>query len=181
MLVPVERDPRGMASAKEEMAADGQSPVYQGGNAVTIWELEMGALPVYYFRMEGQPMSVEEREGILAFYRETIAKQEAFATLYDLSGGLPGFATHAVPFASFCNGMRPVTEGRLQFTVAVCPDTLYRSILSMILKMAPSHAPIYVVGTLDEAWDVLAHSGDGTKPWDPATETPIPDSLTVSL
>jgi hypothetical protein len=166
------------------MAADNLRPVHQGGDAVTIWELEVGTLPIYYFRMEGQPMSLEEREGILAFYRETIAEQVAFATLYDLSGGLPGFTAHAAPFASFCNSMRPVTQGRLQFTVVVCPDALYRGILSMILKMAPSHAPLYVVGTLDEAWDVLARSGDGTEPWDPAAETPIPaipDSLTVSL
>jgi hypothetical protein len=147
---------------------------------VTVWELEVGALPVYYFRMEGNPMTSEEREGVLTFYRQTIAKQTAFATLYDLSGGLPGFASHVVPFASFCNDIRPATEGRLQFTVAVCPDALYRGFLSMILKMAPSHAPIYVVGTLDEAWEVLAHSGDGTEPWDPATEA-VPDSLPVSL
>jgi hypothetical protein len=173
-----------VASAKEEMKAEGLRPAHRAGDAVTIWELEVGALPIYYFRMEGQPMSSEDREGIQAFYRETIAKQVAFATLVDLSEGLPDFTMHAVPFASFCNSIRPVIEGRLQLIVFVCPDNLYRGVLSMILSMAPSHAPLYMVGTLDEAWNVLACNGNGTEPWDPTAEAPvprIPDSLIVSL
>ena len=115
-------------------------------------------------------MTAEEREHVLDFYRNTIAAEEAFATLYDLSGGLPDFASHVAPFASFCNNMRPITKGRLQFTVAVCPNSLYRGFLSVILRMAPSHAPFYVVGELDEAWEVLARSGEGADAWDPTSE-----------
>lgn len=134
---------------------------------MSVWEMEAGELPVYYFRMEGRVMENEDREHVLTFYRETIAKQEAFATVYDLSQGLPGFADHVRPFARFCQSMRPITTGRLQFTVAVCPNSLYRSFLSMILRLAPSHAPFYLVGNLDEAWAVLARSGEGDDPWDP--------------
>jgi len=154
------------------MTEDSAPPTHRGGNAVTIWELEVGKLPVYYFRMEGQPLSLKDREGMFQFYRETIATQRTFATLYDFSLGLPGFMSHIGPLASFCNGMRPVTKGKLQFMVAVCPDALYRGFLSLLLNSAPSHAPMYLVGTLEEAWAVLARSGDGDVPWNPASEPP---------
>jgi len=166
------------------MEDEGQEqPVCRGGSAVTVWGLEVGVLPVYYFRMEGNPLTPEEREHVLDFYRSTIAAEEAFATLYDLTRGLTNFAEHVVPFSSFCNSMRSVTEGRLQFTVAVCPNSLYRGFLSIILRMAPSHAPFYVVTTLDEAWDVLARSGDGTEEWDPCSNEAQLEShnLPVSL
>lgn len=147
------------------------APAYKGGDAVTIWELEVeDDIPVYYFKLEGEAMSEGERDGVLNYYRETIAMRQAFATLYDLSKGLPGFASHVVPFAGFCNSMRPITNGRLQFTIIVCPDAIYRGFMSMILKMAPSHAPVYVVSNINEAWDVLAHRGGGAAvPWNPSS------------
>ena len=37
----------------------------------------------------------------------------------------------------------------------------------MILHMAPTHAPFYVVETLDEAWKVLANGGKGETQWNP--------------
>ena len=144
-----------------------QQAVCRGGNAVSVWHLDVEGLPAYYIRMEGKYMSVADREIVLDFYRNTIAAHHAFATLYDLSEGLPGFASHVAPFASFCNSIRSKTKGRLQFTVVVCPNVLYRNFLSMILHMAPTHAPFYVVETLDEAWKVLANSGKGKKQWDP--------------
>lgn len=147
-----------------------QQPLCAGGHAVTLWGLEIEDIPVYYFRMEGGELSVSDRDKLLTFYSDVIAKNDRFVTLYDLTNGMSNFSSHIVPFANFCNTMRPITQGRLKFSITVCPNALYRSFLSVILRMAPTHAPFYVVATLEEAWNVLAQKGEGEQVWDPESE-----------
>lgn len=131
-----------------------------GGDAVTVWKLSTtrGDLPVYLFRMEGGTLSHEQRTEVLDFYRDTVAKEEAYASVYDMTDGIANFMEHLVPFAEFCNSVRPITKDRLRFTVVVCPNAAYRTFLSLILSLAPTPAPLHLVksrhevpGALDNA------------------------------
>lgn len=158
-----------------------QKPVCTGGDAVTVWGLKIKDIPVYYFRMEGKELSELDRNNVLTFYSDVIAKNDRFVTLYDLSNGLKNFSTHVIPFAKFCNDIRPITKGHLQFTVTVCPNALYRNLLSALLRLAPANAPFYLVETLDEAWNVLARSGKGEPIWIPDSQSITDSNNVVSL
>lgn len=148
---------------------EGALPVCKGGSAVTVWALEASAsnLPIFYFRMEGGVLTTDEREKVLDYYRSDIASNQAFATIYDMTMGLHQFSDHIVPFAKFCNDMRPITRERLQFTVAVCPSALYRTFISLILKLAPCPAPFILVSSREEVWTALEEATA-------ATGTPLP-------
>jgi hypothetical protein len=140
----------------------------KGGNSVTVWNMVLDeTLPIFYFQLEGNSMSDEDREKVCDYYRSEAERTPQFATLYDLTRGLPNMKSHLIPMASFCNSMRPTTEKRLQFTVVVCPDMIYRGILSVLLKLAPAPSPFFVVSNLDEAWEVLSSRGRGSIDWIP--------------
>jgi hypothetical protein len=137
--------------------------LFKAGDAVTVWGLTLDEdLPVFYFKMEGTPVSEEERETVFEFYRSSAEVTPKYATLYDLSEGVPHMTSHVLPMISFLGSMRPLTAEKLQFTVVVCPDMICRGILLGLLKVAPTPAPFYIVPSIERAWEVLAaRGGDG--------------------
>ncbi len=139
--------------------------------AASVWELAVGdedgsttappaAFPVFLIKLDGRPLLDADRDAVLAFYRGDIATRERFATFYDMSEGLPEFIRHVLPMIQFCRDMKPITSGRLQYTVVVCPNVMGRSVLNLILRAAPPPAPIYVVESTDAAWKVVASRED---------------------
>lgn len=123
----------------------------------------MGILPVYCFQMEGGALSEEERTHVLDFYRDTVAEENAYVSVYDMTDGLENFMEHLVPFATFCNSVRPKTKDRLQFTVVVCPNAAYRSFLSLVLSLAPTPAPLHLVEHRDEILSALSAGADAVQ------------------
>lgn len=131
------------------------------GDALSVYKFTIETdqknsdLALYYFRTEGDSMTDDERTRIFNFYERDAPSSKRFVNIYDLSLGITNFTDHVVAMAQFGNRMKPHTQGRLKFAIAICTGTLQRGFLSMLLKLTPSHAPVYVVDTTQAAWEMF--------------------------
>lgn len=148
------------------MAAD--SPVYEC-SAMKAWLMQVmirdRLIPLVLFKSEGGSMEVDERNSFFSIFKEEALTQKEFVTIYDMTKGLESFATHLAAMANFCLECRPITDKSLLFTVVILPSSAARAVLNGLMAVVPPSKPLYVVGTEEEAWDVVSNGGLSSSLW----------------
>lgn len=142
---------------------------------MSAWKLDLRVssrkqlVPIVFFRSTGGPLSVQERQDIFDIFLTEAKTQQEFIAIYNMLEGLESFASHLAAMAKMCLDARPITEKSLMFTIAILGSPTSRAVLNGLLAIVPPSKPLYIVGTEEEAWNIVScGGGTSSELWNPS-------------